>query len=704
MPRTRKGPERIVGNIPSEVMQAAIKRMAEGTKLRQTSREFGISVTTLWRYWKKTKDKTQEEKKSIPFAPNYSVNRVFNDDQERDLKDYLILASKIHHGLTRQETRLLAFELAQKNNLKMPLSWKTHSIAGSDWLKGFRKRWPELSIRKPEATSLARCSSFNRTTVEEFFNNVTTAYNKFADLNASMIYNLDETALTTVHNPPNVLAQKGLKQVGQVTSGERGILVTACCFINAAGNTIPPFLIFPRVNFKTHMLFGAPSGTGGAASKSGWINSEIFTQVLQHFQRHTKCNKNNPVILFMDSHESHIKLEAIDFCRSSGIHVITFPPHTTGKLQPLDRTVYKSLKVNYNLACNDWMVSNPGKTISIYDVASLFGKSYPRAVSHENIISGFRCTGIWPLNRNIFKDDDFLASYVTDRPLEEQKTQSDTLPQATSPNNKKQESPKASTSRCNKNSEKPEEPSEIREQEVTPQKNYGRKIEIVQAGTSRSNHSPQHYFSPLEVRPLQKAENRKNKSNRRRKRSEIITDTPIFNRIMNETAERQKKTRTVDSVKRQIMDSDLSEDKKHQKEEKSSKTVIRRENNYSDSSSEDESVEYEETDDSPEELDDDCNENEILPCQFVLIVENKKSLKTYSVGQIMDVSHNDITVNYYKRIKPYFKFIKTDENFTFDKKDIERFLPKPLHCSGTKRREATFSFSINLEEYKLGLQ
>lgn len=63
------------------------------------------------------------------------------------------------------------------------------------------------------------------------------------------IYNLDETGLTSVQTPGKVLAPKGTKQIGQVTSAERGELVTMCCAINAIGNAIPPFFVFPRVNF-----------------------------------------------------------------------------------------------------------------------------------------------------------------------------------------------------------------------------------------------------------------------------------------------------------------------------------------------------------------------------------------------------------------------------------------------------------------------
>jgi hypothetical protein len=50
------------------------------------------------------------------------------------------------------------------------------------------------------------------------------------------------------------------------------------------------------------------------------------------------------------------------------------------------------------------------------EVAELCGKVYPLAFNPANIQGGFRATGIWPLNQNIFQDHKFLSSAVTDRP------------------------------------------------------------------------------------------------------------------------------------------------------------------------------------------------------------------------------------------------------------------------------------------------
>ena len=74
-----------------------------------------------------------------------------------------------------------------------------------------------------------------------------------------MVYNLDESGITTVQSVAKVIAEKGTKQMGQITAQERGTLVTVCCCSNAARHALPPAMIFPRVNLTDPVSFFAVS-------------------------------------------------------------------------------------------------------------------------------------------------------------------------------------------------------------------------------------------------------------------------------------------------------------------------------------------------------------------------------------------------------------------------------------------------------------
>ncbi|KAK9679889.1 CENP-B N-terminal DNA-binding domain [Popillia japonica] len=66
----------------------------------------------------------------------------------------------------------------------------------------------DLSLRKPENTSLARGIGFNQAKVKDFFDNYLKLHKKFS-FTPERIYNLDETGVQTVLKPPKIVAPKG---------------------------------------------------------------------------------------------------------------------------------------------------------------------------------------------------------------------------------------------------------------------------------------------------------------------------------------------------------------------------------------------------------------------------------------------------------------------------------------------------------------
>ncbi|KAK2726569.1 hypothetical protein QYM36_007424 [Artemia franciscana] len=143
-------------------------------------------------------------------------------------------------------------------------------------------------------------------------------------------------------------------------------------------------------------------GSVSVADPSGWMTGENFVVFLEHFIHHSKPIVERPALLLMDNHTSHVTIESLQLMKKSHIIALTFPPHTSHKLQPLDRSCYGPLKAYYNAACDTWMTYNSGKSIYIYYVAELVGTTSPRALTPMNIKSGFRVTGIWPCDRHVF--------------------------------------------------------------------------------------------------------------------------------------------------------------------------------------------------------------------------------------------------------------------------------------------------------------
>ncbi|KAG5875200.1 hypothetical protein JTB14_033893 [Gonioctena quinquepunctata] len=100
-----------------------------------------------------------------------------------------------------------------------------------------------------------------------------------------MIFNTDETGCSTVLALPKIIAEKGSKQIGQVTSAVRGMLVTTlfhvCCKWYYTS-------IFPRVNYKDLMFSNGPSGALGSAHVSDWMTENNFVEAMEHFISHVK--------------------------------------------------------------------------------------------------------------------------------------------------------------------------------------------------------------------------------------------------------------------------------------------------------------------------------------------------------------------------------------------------------------------------------
>ncbi|CAM1295476.1 Uncharacterised protein r2_g465 [Pycnogonum litorale] len=665
---------------PIDVLKRAARAVEDGQSLRGAANDFSVDKMTLKRFIAK---KRNDATAVTGYGATKVANMVFSPPMERDLADHVKALADMFYGLSLEKCRQLAYQFAAKNDIKFPASWAENKKAGKDWWLGFKRRH-DLSIRSPEATSLGRATAFNRHTAGEFYDNLAGELDRY-QFRPEDIYNLDETGCRTVQNPRNIVTQTGKKQVGSVTSAERGELVTVVYTINASGQVLPPMFIFPRKNFRDHFINGGPPGCIGKPNQSGWINEQLFIEYLQHIIRNTRCTKERKILLILDNHESHVSVAAIDLAKDNGIVMLTIPPHTSHRLQPLDRCVYGPFKSTYCRAMDAWMRNHPGRTITIYDIPNLVKEAQLQAMTPRNILSGFEKTGIFPYNRDLFTEEDFAPAQLTDRalpaipeietPLVPEPVEAPAVPPEVSDGRTIFGSPQPGTSN-----------------DVPPTDTYPNPLTsdtlMPTTPTAPARHSADSgkYVSPDEIYVLPKAQERKTKRRSRKGKTKVLTATPVRNELAAQKEQRMQKknlkTRKALFVKKN--------------------TPATNENTGDTSTSEDEDIVFDDSSDD-EPLDD-----EVIEGDFVVVKVCGKSRIVNYIARIDAMEDGEYEGVFLKKVsgrvgsEDDLVFIPNEsDDASFLKEDIICKLPSPKVVGGSKRRANHLLFRCNLAKWDL---
>ncbi|CAG4987111.1 unnamed protein product [Parnassius apollo] len=126
MPRSK---DKVIRPKPSEQnVKSAIKMVIEKRlSIRKAAEEFHVSKSLIGRYVKLNKEKENVE---VVYHPLNAVKRVFSDEEEEQLVEYCLKASKLHYGICKDDFLKLAFEYAVILKKTYPSAWDTNKKAG----------------------------------------------------------------------------------------------------------------------------------------------------------------------------------------------------------------------------------------------------------------------------------------------------------------------------------------------------------------------------------------------------------------------------------------------------------------------------------------------------------------------------------------------------------------------------------------------
>ncbi|KAL2096776.1 hypothetical protein ACEWY4_005983 [Coilia grayii] len=235
------------------------------------------------------------------------------------------------HGfpITQSVALVLAIQVCKASGWNNPFLQMDKGLSRMWWSR-FRARHPTVASRRPNYIEAERVHGATVARVDELFHICQALYDHHGFRGTpELIYNCDETGFGDKGSSrKRVLCNKGQRTVyaQQVTTREH---VTVHCCASAAGEVIPPFVIFEKCLPSTaYSLEGPPNALYGV-SDTGYMDSDLFLKWLEHFVRYAR--QERPLLLFMDQHEAHVGTGVVDFCRANQIEVASHTTHVLVK-------------------------------------------------------------------------------------------------------------------------------------------------------------------------------------------------------------------------------------------------------------------------------------------------------------------------------------------------------------------------------------
>jgi len=410
-------------------LKSAIKAvLIDRMKINQAANDYNVPRKTLSDHVKKDQIHDGNVRFNVRSYGNH--RKIFNDLQEQQFKDRILMCFMKGFPLTIDCIRESAFEYAKELNRrnfidKIPESWIKRRTATEDWYYQFKRRHNDLTLRKPEGLSSNRAQAFNKKRVDSYFASLEELGMK--DVDPRFIYNMDETGLSSVPSASRkVIAITGAKSVSQIQVGERGTLTTVVPVISAAGDLFPPFIIFKGKRMD-QQLRDALSEKGFSASMSGngYMEKEIFLKFLQFFQKN-RCHPEKKCYLVLDGHKTHTFWQAVSYAMENNIELVCIPPHCTHRLQPLDTHWNKPLKDLWQKYLAAFLKETDRVVINRFDFVNLLQKVWNEMVPKRNIVTGaFAHCGLFPLC-NVVRDHEYSISesFVSNQVRDEVQTRS----------------------------------------------------------------------------------------------------------------------------------------------------------------------------------------------------------------------------------------------------------------------------------------
>ncbi|CAB3246499.1 unnamed protein product [Arctia plantaginis] len=273
-------------------------------------------------------------------------------------------------------------------------------MPGPDYATRFLKRHQNsISLRMCQNIKKSR-AQVSPDTINEYFQELEES---LKEIDPKNIVNYDETNLSDDPGRKKVIVKRGTKYPERVLNQSKSSIYIMMAG-TAAGELLPPYVIYKANNIYDTWTTGRPKGTRFNRTASGWIDGSTFEDYIKSIIIPFFKDKSGNKVMIGDNLSSHLSIEVIRMCEQHNISFIFLPANSTHLTQPLDIAFFRPMKIAWRIILLKWKKTD-GRT-----QASVPKGCFPRLLKllinelsenvETNLKAGFRKVGIIPVDCN----------------------------------------------------------------------------------------------------------------------------------------------------------------------------------------------------------------------------------------------------------------------------------------------------------------
>jgi len=203
-----------------------------------------------------------------------------------------------------------------------------------------------------------------------------------------------------------------------ITSNPNREHVTLVVAAVADGTSLPTHFVF-KGKKRSQLLSDALPDGNYSMSESGYVNTEVWrSYVTKLLEQLPLPEKRGWICIVLDGYGCHVgDPKLLELLLDSKIVAVALPAHTSAVLQPLDVANFSPLKAYHRKEVLRKAVEEPGKFLSRHEFARHIQGPLAKALSPDNVKSGFRKAGLWPVNKDLVLPNSSFLPYRNFSPL-----------------------------------------------------------------------------------------------------------------------------------------------------------------------------------------------------------------------------------------------------------------------------------------------